>query len=156
MRTPWRLAATAVADPEALRVTGRQRGLTLALVLVAGATFAVFPVESVQLRGQPSFVPAMLALVGCFDLLSALFLLRQFLDTGDRVALRLSWAYVFSLVVLAGYGASFPGVLGAKPPPCSEPLDCSMALGDMAHGISRAPGRSSCAGALASPGERIL
>jgi PAS domain S-box-containing protein len=63
----------------------------------------------------------MLALVGCFDLLSALFLLRQFLDTGDRVALRLSWAYVFSLVVLAGYGASFPGVLGAKPPLALNP-----------------------------------
>ena len=42
--------------------------------------------------------------------------LRQYLDTGDRVSLRLSWAYLFSLVVLAGYGASFPGVLGTHPP----------------------------------------
>jgi EAL domain-containing protein (putative c-di-GMP-specific phosphodiesterase class I)/PAS domain-containing protein len=58
----------------------------------------------------------MLALVGCFDLLSALFLLRQYLDTGDRVSLRLSWAYLFSLVALAGYGASFPNVLGSHPP----------------------------------------
>jgi PAS domain S-box-containing protein len=84
-------------------------------------TLAILPVGSVQLSAQPSFVPAMLALVGCFDLLSALFLIRQFLDTGDRFALRLSWAYVFSLIVLAGYGAAFPLVLGTSPPLALHP-----------------------------------
>ncbi|HTW05997.1 MAG TPA: MASE4 domain-containing protein [Acidimicrobiales bacterium] len=93
-----------------------QRALSLGLVLVAVASLAALPVASVRLSAEPSFVPAMLALVCCFDLLSALFLLRQFLDTGDRLLLRLSWAYVFSLVVLTGYGASFPGVLGTSPP----------------------------------------
>ena len=98
------------------RTSAGQRGLSLALTLVGLATLAVLPVTSVRLSNQPSFLPVMLALVGCFDLLSALFLLRQYLDTGDRVALRLSWAYLFSLVVLAGYGTSFPNVLGTHPP----------------------------------------
>jgi EAL domain-containing protein (putative c-di-GMP-specific phosphodiesterase class I) len=99
-----------------MHASGGQRGLSLAFGLVALATLAALPVTSVRLSVEPSFLPAMLALVGCFDLLSALFLLRQYLDTGDKVSLRLSWAYLFSLVVLAGYGASFPNVLGTHPP----------------------------------------
>jgi PAS domain S-box-containing protein len=92
-----------------------KRRLALGLALVGLATLAVLPVEATRLSAQLSFVPAMLALVGCFDVLSTLLLLRQFLDTGDRVPLRLSWAYLFTLIVLVGYGASFPGVLGSHP-----------------------------------------
>src|SRR5206468_3253252 len=69
-----------------------------------------------QLGAAPSFVPAMLALVGCLDLLCAVLLVRQFLDLGDRRVLALSSAYVTSLVVLAGYAAAFPGVLGQPAP----------------------------------------
>ncbi|MGP8221421.1 MAG: EAL domain-containing protein [Acidimicrobiales bacterium] len=115
MRKPWCSALPLAADADG-NGTRAQGGLSFALVLVAVATLAVLPFSSIRLSTEPSFVPAMLALVGCFDLLSALFLLRQFLDTGDRLVLRLSWAYMFSLVVLAGYGAAFPGVLGARPP----------------------------------------
>ena len=93
-----------------------QTRLSLALVLVVVLTLAILPFGALRLSPQPSFMPAMLALVCCFDLLSALFLLGQFLDTGDWLALRLSWAYMFSLVVMAGYGAAFPGVLGTRPP----------------------------------------
>ena len=116
MRRPGRSAALPATDADEKGASRTQRGLSSALVLVALVTLAVLPFGSARLGAQPSFVPAMLALVGCFDLLSALFLLRQFLDTGDRSALRLSWAYVFSLVVLAGYGAAFPNVLGTSPP----------------------------------------
>ena len=48
--------------------------------------------------------------------LSATLLVRQFRDTGDRRALVLVSAYVFSLVVLTGYGAAFPGVLAPVGP----------------------------------------
>jgi PAS domain S-box-containing protein len=116
MHTPRLSAATSVGVDDGEGGNRSQRGLSLALVLVALVTIAVLPVESDRFSAQPSFVPAMLALVGCFDLLSAVFLVRQYLDTGDRVSLRLSSAYMFSLVVLVGYGVSFPNVLGANPP----------------------------------------
>jgi PAS domain S-box-containing protein len=105
-----------LADTDEKGASRTQRGFLLILVLVAVATLAVVPVGSDRLATQASFVPAMLALGACFDLLSVLFLLRQFLDTGDRAALRLSWAYVFALVVLGGYAAAFPNVLGTSPP----------------------------------------
>jgi Membrane-associated sensor, integral membrane domain len=97
------------------------RALTLAILVVAAVASAVLPVDGRQLGASASFVPAMLALVSCFDLLSVVFLLREFLDTGDRLPLRLSWAYIFALAVLAGYAAAFPGVLGAKPPLALHP-----------------------------------
>jgi EAL domain-containing protein (putative c-di-GMP-specific phosphodiesterase class I)/PAS domain-containing protein len=86
-------------------------GLICGLVLVAALVLVVQGFSSVRLAGAPSFVPAMLALVGCLDILSAGLLMRQFRGTGDLRALALAWAYVFSLVVLAGYGAAFPGVV---------------------------------------------
>src|ERR1017187_10487391 len=116
MHKPLCANATPVADTDEKGASRTQRGFLLILVLVAVATLAVVPVGSDRLATQASFVPAMLALGACFDLLSVLFLLRQFLDTGDRAALRLSWAYVFALVVLGGYAAAFPNVLGTSPP----------------------------------------
>lgn len=57
-------------------------------------------------------MPAMLALVGVLDVISSVLLVRQYRDVGDRRALVLAFSYVFSLTVLSGYGAAFPGVLG--------------------------------------------
>jgi diguanylate cyclase (GGDEF)-like protein/PAS domain S-box-containing protein len=96
----------------------RPRDSTLLLSLVAVVVFVacVQPLSSAQLGGWPSFVPVMLALILSFDLLSFLLLTRQFSDTGDRRALVLASSYMFSFVVLAGYGAAFPGVLGAVGP----------------------------------------
>ncbi|HEV8064671.1 MAG TPA: EAL domain-containing protein [Acidimicrobiales bacterium] len=122
MRKPW-LSKAAAADDAA--ASQSQRGLSLALALVVLVTVAVLPVQSTRLSAESSFVPAMLALVGCFDVLVAVFLIRQFLDTGDRVPLRLSWAYIFSLVVMAGYAAAFPNVLGAHPPLSEYPSTSS-------------------------------
>jgi PAS domain S-box-containing protein len=91
--------------------TGRSRTLVLCLVAVAVLVALVQPFSGARLEGRPGFVPAMLALVGCLDLLSAVLLVRQFRDTGDRRSLAMGWAYLFSLAVLAGYGAAFPGVI---------------------------------------------
>lgn len=95
--------------------------LAVPLLVVAAVTCVILPVGGRQLGPSVSFVPAMLALVCCFDVLSVVFLLREFLDTGERLPLRLSWAYVFSLVVMAGYAAAFPGVLGSTPPLALHP-----------------------------------
>jgi PAS domain S-box-containing protein len=94
-----------LADPP------RWRSLTLSLAAVGIVVGFVVPFSTVDLGGQPSFVPALLALIVSLDLLSAVLLIRQFHDSGDRRALLLASSYVFSLAVLMGYGAAFPGVL---------------------------------------------
>lgn len=89
---------------------GRSSSLPVAMVAVVAIVAAVLPFPSTDLGGRPAFVPAVLALGGALDLLSALLLVHQFRDFGDRRALALASSYVFSLV-LGGYGAAFPGVL---------------------------------------------
>lgn len=67
--------------------------------------------------GEPTlFVPVMLALVGCFDVLSVILLVAQFRDTGQLRVLALSWAFVFSSIAFLGWTAAFPGVLGPVGP----------------------------------------
>ena len=88
------------------------RALMAWLVGVVVVVGCVLPFSAIQVGGRPSFVPALLALVCALDLLSAALLVRQFRNSGDTRALVLASAYVFSLVVLAGYAAAFPGVLG--------------------------------------------
>jgi PAS domain-containing protein len=90
----------------------RPRHLLLSLAAVAVVVTCALPFSTLDVGGRPSFVPAVLALVCGLDLLSAVLLVRQFRDAGERRALVLASSYVFSLAVLAGYGAAFPGVLG--------------------------------------------
>src|SRR6476660_4375206 len=97
--------AASPGAPDGRPHAGPPRLLLACLVLVALSVAVLLPISGTQLEGHPSFVPAMLALVGCLDLLSAVVLVRQFHDTGDRPSLALAWAYLSSLVVLAGYGA---------------------------------------------------
>ncbi len=86
------------------------------LLVVAAVVLAVLPFMQVQLPGLASFVPMMLAVVACFDILSVVLLLAQFRDKGDLRALALSWAYMFSLVVMVGWAAAFPGVFATPGP----------------------------------------
>ena len=88
----------------------------MALAAVVVVVVGVQPFEHMQLGATTSFVPVMLALVACFDLACAMLLVGRFRDTGSARPLVLSWAYVFSLVVLLGWGAAFPGVFGSSPP----------------------------------------
>lgn len=86
-------------------------------VVALGVTVGVIqPEAGTQLAHQPVFIPVMLALVGCFDLLSVVLLVGQFRDTGGPRTLALSCAYVFSLVTLLGWAAAFPGVFTAVGP----------------------------------------
>ncbi len=95
---------------------GPGRGHLAPVVLVAVAVALVLPVADLRLAAQPSFVPVMLAVVCCFDVLSVVLLMAQFRDTGEARTLALSWAYAFSLVVLLGWAAAFPSVLGTPGP----------------------------------------
>jgi PAS domain S-box-containing protein len=96
-------------------------GVLLPVLALGVAVCAIQPDASTQLDQQPVFIPVMLALVGCFDVLCVVLLVGQFRDTGGPRALALSCAYLFSLVTLLGWAAAFPGVfapvgpLGAVP-----------------------------------------
>lgn len=72
---------------------------------------AVLPFATVRLGALSSFMPAMLALVGLLDVISAVLLVGQFRDSGDRRALLLGSSYLFSLTVGLGFAAAFPGVM---------------------------------------------
>ena len=82
-------------------------GLILIVVVVS-----VLPFSRIDLGGRSAFVPAIVPLVCGVDLLCVLLLVRQFRDSGEARAIVLASAYVFSLVVLVGFVAAFPGVDG--------------------------------------------
>jgi PAS domain S-box-containing protein len=92
------------------------RSLLWPLLAVAGLVAYVAPQSGAALGGSPSFMPAMLSLVGGLDLISAVLLVSAFRFSGDRRALVLASSYVFSLVVVIGFSASFPGILGVVGP----------------------------------------
>jgi len=109
----------AVGDPAACARPGR--GHLAPVLLVAVAVALVLPIADLRLPELPSFVPVLLAVVCCFDILSVVLLTAQFRDSGELRALALSWAYAFSLIVLLGWAAAFPGVLGTPAPIGSVP-----------------------------------
>ena len=74
------------------------------------------PVLDIRLAEQPAFVPVVVALVCCFNVLSAVLLVGQFRHSGEPRALALACAYVFSLVIMVGWAAAFPGVFGSPAP----------------------------------------
>ena len=95
----------------------RTQRSTLAVSAVAVlVTLLVLPLGSTQLGPTISFVPAVLATVACFDLMSVWLLAGEYLDTGDRRMLAMTLAYVWSLVLMGGYALAFPGVVSAHPP----------------------------------------
>jgi EAL domain-containing protein (putative c-di-GMP-specific phosphodiesterase class I)/PAS domain-containing protein len=91
----------------------RLRQAALCVLPVVLVLVVVLPFGRLPIGALPSFIPAMLALVGLLDVICAVLLIGQFRHSGDRRALLLGSAYVFSLLTGAGFAASFPGVLGA-------------------------------------------
>lgn len=89
--------------------------LIVAAVL-AFSTGALMPVAVVQASPANSFMPALIATVTVFDVMSAYLLLGDFRDRGDRRSLVMALAYVWSLIVMTGYALAFPGAVFADPP----------------------------------------
>ena len=91
-----------------------------ALLVMAGVvvvlTALLVPVGSRQLPNSVSFVPAMLSVVACFDVISVYLLVGDYRDRGDVRLLLMAWAYAWSLVLMAGYGLAFPGAITTDPP----------------------------------------
>ncbi|MGD0194425.1 MAG: sensor domain-containing diguanylate cyclase [Candidatus Dormibacteria bacterium] len=84
------------------------------MIVIASA--AVVPVAGHVVGPTTSFVPAMLAVVLCFDLMSTYLLITNFLDTGELRMLLMAGAYLWSMVLLSGYALAFPGVIASVPP----------------------------------------
>ena len=100
-----------------MNVLVRTQRSTLAVSLVAVlATMIALPLGSAQLGPTTSFVPAVLATVACFDIMSVWLLAGEYLDTGDRRMLGMTLAYLWSLLLMGGYGLAFPGVISHHPP----------------------------------------
>ena len=93
----------------------RRSTLTVSTVAVL-VTLLVLPLGSHQLGATTSYVPAVLAAVACFDIMSVWLLAGEYLDSGDRRMLGMSLAYLWSLLVMAGYALAFPGVVSSHPP----------------------------------------
>ncbi|MDQ1662047.1 MAG: hypothetical protein QOJ68_2027 [Blastococcus sp.] len=94
----------------------RTWGVVLPALALGAVVCAVLPLGTDPLGRASIFIPVMLAMVGCFDVLSVVLLVGQFRDTGGPRALALSCAYLFSLVTLLGWAAAFPGVFGPVGP----------------------------------------
>lgn len=112
---------TRVADLSSLSVRGREGNpsdhrVLWSLVPVVLLVAYVLPISRDGLGGSAGFMPAMVGLVVSLDLISGVLLLGAFAFSGDRRALVLASSYLFSLVVLAGFSASFPGIMGVVGP----------------------------------------
>jgi diguanylate cyclase (GGDEF)-like protein len=92
------------------------RPLLLAACVSVLTTVVLLPLSHHQLGPTVSFMPALISVVGCFDLLSVYLLLGDYLDRGDRRLLVMAWAYAFSLTVMGGYALAFPGAVSMDPP----------------------------------------
>jgi diguanylate cyclase (GGDEF)-like protein len=79
------------------------------------ATAILIPLGRHQLHASTSFMPAMLSVVACFDVISFSLLVGDYRDRGDVRLLMMAWAYAWSLVLMSGYALAFPGAVTADP-----------------------------------------
>jgi diguanylate cyclase (GGDEF)-like protein len=93
-----------------------QRSTLLVSSIAVLATLLVLPLGSHHMGPTTSFVPAVLATVACFDIMSVWLLAGEYLDTGDRRMLGMTLAYLWSLLLMGGYALAFPGVVASHPP----------------------------------------
>ncbi len=83
--------------------------------IATATTLLAIPFCRHNLGLSTSFLPAVLAIVACFDVISVVLLAGDYLDGGDRRLLATSGAFVWSLIVMGGYAMSFPGVTPHAP-----------------------------------------
>lgn len=93
-----------------------QRSPLIVSTVAIVVTLSVLPVGGHQFGPTTSFVPAILATVACFDIMSVWLLAGEYLDTGDRRLLGMALAYLWSLLLMGGYALAFPGVVSHHPP----------------------------------------
>jgi predicted signal transduction protein with EAL and GGDEF domain len=91
----------------------RARGVLATAVVLATVLLMAF--ARLNLGPSASFMPAVLAVIGCFDVLSMVLLAGIYLDTGDLRLLIMCWAYLVSLIFMGAYTLAFPGVLAHAP-----------------------------------------
>lgn len=88
---------------------------TTALAVVI-ASLSLLPSGSYAVGASVSFVPALVAVVAVFDLMSVYLLMGDYRDRGDLRLAVMAGAYAWSLVVMAGYALAFPGAVATDPP----------------------------------------
>ena len=84
-------------------------------------TALLLPVGATRLEATTSFVPALISVVSCFDLLSVYLLVGAYRDRGELRHLVMALAYAWSLVTMTGYALAFPGAVSPDPPLASSP-----------------------------------
>jgi PAS domain S-box-containing protein len=103
-----------------LRLGPRRAPLVFAL-LVALVALAIMPWAAHAVRPDLYFFPTVVAVVGCFDLLSAYLLTQQFRTDGDPRLLAMAAAYSWSLVVMLGCAGAFVPLFSTRPPLATAP-----------------------------------
>ena len=103
------------------RPSAPPHSLVVTAWLVLAGTALLIPFGRTQLGASVSFMPAVISVVGCFDLLSVCLLLGGYRDKGDLRLLMMAGAYAWSLVAMAGYALAFPGAISQSPPFASAP-----------------------------------
>lgn len=98
-----------------------RRPLLLAGLGTVLVTAALLPVSMAALGPTVSFMPALVSVVACFDLMSVYLLVGEHRDQGDRRMLMMAGAYTWSLVVMGGYALAFPGAISVDPPLALSP-----------------------------------
>ena len=93
-----------------------RRGPAVLSLAALTVTLMLLPLGTRSLGPTTSFVPAVLAVVACFDLMSMWLLAGEYADTGDRRFLAMAVAYLWSLTLMGGYTLAFPGVVSTHPP----------------------------------------
>jgi len=101
--------------------TDARRPLLLAGLGTVLVTAALLPVSMAALGPTVSFMPALVSVVACFDLMSVYLLVGEHRDQGDRRMLMMAGAYTWSLVVMGGYALAFPGAIFVDPPLALSP-----------------------------------
>jgi len=99
-----------------------ERGMALAVVLVSAAGFILtVPLAQVRLSPVWAFIPVYQSALVVNDLITAVLLLGQFAILRSRALLVLGGAYLFTALMAAVHGLTFPGLfsptglLGAGP-----------------------------------------
>ena len=90
--------------------------MLITAAVVAAFTTAILPFVHVQLAASASFMPALIAAVTVFDVMSLYLLVGDFRDTGESRTLLTAVAYTWSLAMMLGYALAFPGAIRADPP----------------------------------------